>query len=376
MNLYLFNPEHDYALANNDAHFMAPASAVKFADDCALFLRYLVEEDGFIFHPYRNKLRFYNIQADDFTDQLPDIEQIIPWGWDTLMRQQCLSILSDDIIGEDKITKVRMLSHRERTIDAMNFLRDRCEDLHFPAAAQLLRTTDEVANFVQTAREVILKSPYSGNGRGNLYAHNGHYSPTLLRQTSGVIRRQGAILGEPLHQVVQDFAMEFLCHNGTVAFAGYSLFSTKHYGYAGNELTSDDQIMQTLSQWISIDTLQRIQQLLTEYLQDRVAPHYNGYLGVDMFVYEQDGKFKLNPMVEMNIRMTMGMAAHILYEKHVHADATGCMWLEYNPKRGELQQFAQSQPPMKTVEDRWRSGFMTLNPIDEATQYAVCVKLQ
>ena len=44
--LYIFNPEHGYALANNDPHFMPPASAVKFALDCALFLQYLVPEDS------------------------------------------------------------------------------------------------------------------------------------------------------------------------------------------------------------------------------------------------------------------------------------------------------------------------------------------
>ena len=65
MTLYVFNPEHDYALANNDPHFVAPASAIRFADECATVLRHIVEDEGILFLPYQEKhfLSFATMEA-------------------------------------------------------------------------------------------------------------------------------------------------------------------------------------------------------------------------------------------------------------------------------------------------------------------------
>lgn len=366
MQLYLFNPEHDYALANNDPHFMAPASATKFADDCAEFLRYLYDDESMtIFRPYGPQQPFPS-----------HLDGITPWGWDRLVRHQLLEAgVSPTLLPTDEqLTLWRDLAHRKISIAGMNYLREHCPHLRIPESATLLTSTEEVERYIAQHGDVILKSPYSGNGRGNLYAH-GEYSPTLRRQTAGVIRKQGSILGEPLHNIVRDFAMEFHCQNGITTFSGYSLFNTKHYGYAGNCLCSDEVIVDTLCEWISRNFLEEVKQTLITFVNQNIAPHYDGYLGVDMFVYTDDsGKYQLNPMVEINLRMTMGMAAHILYERYVHPDATGTMQLTYLPAPGALAAWAREQAPLQTLNGRWYSGFHALTPIHEDTQYAVTVQ--
>lgn len=377
MILYLFNPEHDYALANNDPHFMAPASAVQFADECALFLQHIVPSDGYIFLPYRKQDRFYHISTQTFTDEPDEIDRIIPWGWDLLMQYQLATVVSGPLLLAMPIFTTHTLAHRHISIEGMDFLRIHCPQLNIPVSATLLRTPSEVAQYVHDNKDVVLKSPYSGNGRGNLYAHDGIYSATLERQTTGVIHKQGSILGEPLYDIVQDFAMEFLCQDQQTTFAGYSLFNTKHYGYNGNLLCSDSHIEQTLNQWISTEQLEIIKKALISFIQGRIAPEYSGYLGVDMFIYQDNG-FKINPMVEINLRMTMGMAAHILYERHVHPEVTGELHLEYVPEKGELLRRAnqlQQAHPLELKDGLWHSGFMALNPIDETTQYAFFVLL-
>ena len=50
--IYVFNPEHDYALANNGPHFVPPESAIRFARDCAPFLLYLMDDDDLLYQPY------------------------------------------------------------------------------------------------------------------------------------------------------------------------------------------------------------------------------------------------------------------------------------------------------------------------------------
>lgn len=366
--LCLFNPEHDYALANNSEHFVPLQSAVQFARDCAPFVRYLADNDNvLLFNPY-----------DPQPPDLSTIEEveIHPWGWDRLMRRQLRAAgLPEALLPTDsQLDSLRRLAHRRITIPAMEHLRQHCPNLPLPATARLLTHIDEVEAFIATQRDCILKSPYSGNGRGNLYAH-GEFSPTLRRQCAGVLRRQGALLAEPLYEVVQDFAMEFVTTPQEVRFAGYSLFRTQHYGYAGNELRSDADIKRILSQWVNPSTLASIREALKDFIQEAIQPHYHGCVGVDMFVYEADG-YKLNPMVEINLRMTMGMAAHLLYERFVHPHSTGVMRIEYRPKRGAMLQYVQQQPPMTCEEGRWREGFLALTPVSEETQYCVGVEVR
>ena len=369
MKLYVFNPEHDYALANNDPHFMAPASACQFANDCASFWSFLADEnvEFQLFQPY---------QTDSKRFDFNDVIEIKPWGWNPLVVHQLREAGAPEKLlpTTAQLARWRTLAHRKLTIPAMNFLRNSCPNIPLPVNPELLTSEQQIADFIARNDNVLLKSPYSGNGRGNLYAH-GSYSVTLRRQTLGVIRRQGAILGEPMYNVIQDFAMEFHCQNGQTHFAGYSLFQTLHYGYAGNQLLSDAEIEQRLCQWLSVFDLQQIRAQLLKYIESEIAPDYNGYVGVDMFVYQKDNAFLVNPMVEMNLRMTMGMAAHVMYERYLHPDAKGVMQLLYFSSPGALKVYADAQPPLVTLNGKWRSGFCALNEITEQTQYAVCVSV-
>lgn len=365
--LYLFNPEHDYALANNSEHFVPLQSAVQFARDCAPFVRYLADtEDVLLFNPYDDQPLDLSMMED---------MDIRPWGWDRLVRRQlrAAGVANRLLPTDEALDALRALAHRRLSIQAMDYLRQRCPELPLPATARLLTHIDEVEAFIATQRDCILKSPYSGNGRGNLYAH-GEFSPTLRRQCAGVLRRQGTLLAEPLYDVVQDFAMEFVTTPQEVRFAGYSLFHTQHYGYAGNELRSDADIERILTQWVDLSTLASIREALTSFIRHHIQPHYHGCVGVDMFVYDSDG-YKLNPMVEINLRMTMGMAAHLLYERFVHPNSTGVMRIEYRPKRGAMLQYVQQQPAMTYVDGLWREGFLALTPVSEETQYCVGVRM-
>ena len=57
-----------------------------------------------------------------------------------------------------------------------------------------------------------------------------------------------------------------------------------------------------------------------------------------MFVYD-DGKVKLNPMVEINLRMTMGVVSHSIFQKKLCDSSIGEMSFVYRKNRGELSDF-------------------------------------
>ena len=48
-----------------------------------------------------------------------------------------------------------------------------------------------------------------------------------------------------------------------------------------------------------------------------IAPHYDGPLGIDMMLYrDEHGEIALNPCVEVNLRMTMGMITAAMSQCH------------------------------------------------------------
>lgn len=374
MHLLLFNPEHDYALADNQPQFVALRSAAQFAYDCAPFMRYLTEDEAVVLDSYRpfGKEFQKNFAPLEGAER---ITKVTPWGWDAAAVYQLRRIgIPDTLLPTDvQLSELRELAHRKTTIAAMEFLHDKHPHPEgLPMPPLFLTELQQVEDFVKRTPDVIFKSPYSGNGRGHLYAH-GTTNPTLLRQCGGVLKRQGGLIAERMYTVVQDFAMEFECRNGEVIFRGYSLFKTEHYGYGGNLLMPDEVILSFLSQYVDIQYLMDIQSLVSDFLRQEVAPHYKGDAGVDMFVYQEDGVYKLHPFVEVNLRKTMGLAAHDIYARYCHPEARGT----FRIVRGtvDTRDRAYLRTGMESRDGLWWSGVMVLNPITERTRYAVVVEL-
>ena len=374
MHLLLFNPEHDYALADNQPQFVALRSAAQFAYDCAPFMRYLTEDEAVVLDSYRpfGKEFQKNFAPLEGAER---ITKVTPWGWDAAAVYQLRRIgIPDTLLPTDvQLSELRELAHRRTSIAAMEFLHDKHPHPEgLPMPPLFLTELQQVEDFVKRTPDVIFKSPYSGNGRGHLYAH-GTTNPTLLRQCGGVLKRQGGLIAERMYTVVQDFAMEFECRNGEVIFRGYSLFKTEHYGYGGNLLMPDSAILQALSLYVNIEELAVVQSLVSDFLRQEVAPHYKGDAGVDMFVYQEDGVYKLHPFVEVNLRKTMGLAAHDIYARYCHPEARGT----FRIVRGEVETChgASLQKGMQLRDGLWWRGTMALNPVTAATRYAVVMEL-
>ena len=92
-----------------------------------------------------------------------------------------------------------------------------------------------------------------------------------------------------------------------------------------------------------------------------------------MFVYQEDGGYGIHPFVEVNLRKTMGLAAHDIYARYCHPESRGT----FRIFRGsvETRLIASLQQNMQSRDGLWWSGTAILNPITPETQYAVVVTL-
>jgi predicted ATP-grasp superfamily ATP-dependent carboligase len=57
---------------------------------------------------------------------------------------------------------------------------------------------------------------------------------------------------------------------------------------------------------------------------------YEGYFGIDMMIYDDNGTMMIAPCVEVNLRMTMGVVAHRLMERVVAPGLHARMRVEHH----------------------------------------------
>ncbi len=172
-------------------------------------------------------------------------------------------------------------------------------------------SVEELKGFIAKHRNVVLKAPVSGSGKGIRWV-----ADTLSHSDEGWCRnlflRHGCVIVEQRLTLKEEFAMLFKVSAEDVEFSGYSLFYAENGAYRGNILASDGFIERRLSDRIPLHQLGQVREGLRLFLRERACGRYEGFVGVDQFFSEESG---FNPVVEINMRMTMGLLARNIYDR-------------------------------------------------------------
>ena len=94
------------------------------------------------------------------------------------------------------------------------------------------------------------------------------------------------------------------------------MFYAHNGAYKGNLLASDDSIERILGEYVAVEELRYTRDRILDFLQEKLKGRYWGYVGVDQFIFAEGGKYLLNPAVEINLRMTMGLIARNIFDYH------------------------------------------------------------
>lgn len=384
--LYIFNPEHDLALASGEANYMAPASARRMASELALLPMWYAEEGSAVLAPsaynldYVKKIQeLLGLSVDLITEPELAIEQdldIRPWGWDVALRKR-LSVLGVDEVllpSMGQLNDLREYSHRSKAVALLPELQ---LNEYFCGESYYLKTPEEWKRFVEGRKECLLKAPLSGSGKGLNWC-KGIFTPFISGWCTRVAASQGGVIAEPIYNKVEDFAMEFYSDGaGELTFVGYSLFHTGKSGmYEGNCLLSNEAIRKQLAQYIPLEALMDLENCLKYRLSALVGTVYKGYLGVDMMIcrFPENEKpvFRIHPCVEINLRMNMGVIARFLHDRYVRPGSTGRFVIDYHPSEGEaLQEHERMSAtyPLESREGRVYSGYLPLVPVHKRSCY-------
>lgn len=390
-SLYIFNPENDLSVANGGENYMAPPRARIIAGDLALLPVWYAENGDDVIVPseeYANWMyserSLLGCNAGVVTkDGLPDKEwtACVPWGWSPeIVKRLSRMGIPARLLPEDVLLKEqKRLYHRNQTLEILKGLMDSgIEDIP-DSLPEELYTAETVCRYIQSAPLTVLKAPWSGSGKGLSWGR-GVYDTTLERWSRGILRRQGSIMGEPFYEKVQDFAMEFYSDGqSAVSFTGYSLFDTNKKGvYTGNILTGNEEILSRLSAYVSTDRIEIVKFALQKLLSAKVAPYYQGYLGIDMMIYKEKDKFRLHPCVELNLRMNMGMVSRIFYDRYIVPGSTGIYVIDYNPDSSALYAdhlTRKTNYPLIIRNGKIIKGYLSLSPVTPTSHYRARVEI-
>ncbi len=393
LSLYIFNPEHDLALANSDHNFMAPLSARKLAHDLAALPLWYSDENSHIYASIKNKIRLNELQnlfpqlANKEIVAQPDFEKIKSlnvWGWDNAVIKQFLNIGAPEYLlpNSSVVENIKRLSHRHNAIDALNFVRNNASTSLkkiFPEKPVEIFDLNVAQEFAKVHKPALFKAPWSGSGKGLSWVR-GKLSDSHRGWIKNTIEKQGSVIAEQIYKVLENFAMEFECENGEVSFVGYSLFESEGGIYRANILMSDAKIVEHLTKhFISKENLLEVQNHLREFIQLNIAPGYSGVLGIDMFIFEENKLIKLHPCVEINLRMTMGYVAHEFFENFVDKDAVGKFYIDHYPATGALwidHSERTKKFPLEVENGRIKSGYLSLTEVGEHSNYRVRVEVE
>ena len=195
----------------------------------------------------------------------------------------------------------------------------------------------------------------------------------------GVIRRQGGVVCEHFLNVKQEFAMEFYADVAGVQFVGYSLFTAENGAYQGNMLAPDDDIEEVLTAYISKEKLAAAREALCGIMQKQLSDSgYCGYFGIDMMLYDNGDGCRLNPCMEINLRMNMGVVSRIFYDRFVACGRKGIYRVRFFKQPGEAYGFhmeMQAAHPLVVENSRVVGGYMSLVPVTPENRYVAYVTI-
>ena len=385
MILHLFNPENDLALADGGANYCPPPAAAQIAYDLASLPLWFAGTENAVALPDGNHLQFCEDISDSFNIALPyeasmasKVERCRPWGWSAQMKRRfkAMGIPADILPADEVVNAVRSLSNRRSAIKILSELKVR--GVEVPPMPLYLQDADAVAAFVNSMPRCVVKAPWSGSGKGIAWGI-GRVETPMEHFYKGVIKRQGGVVCEHFLESVQEFAMEFFAGEQGVSFVGYSLFDANKGSYSGNLLAPDDSIENILSQSVPLETLHNVRAHLLEVLSSMLrGSGYCGYLGVDMMVYRSGERLCLNPCMELNLRMNMGVVSRLFYDNYVVHGSEGRFFVDFYKKPGEAYKCHMNNNknhPLEVRDGRIYRGYLNLSPVTPESRYAAYVIL-
>jgi hypothetical protein len=390
--LHYFNPGHETAVLNASRYYMSPANVATMRHELAFLPAWQAGADDFVL--------LDGDLPEDFLAEISLLGTVLPRG----ISQNALAAHAGELANQavclwgitpqaihvfDTINEAyrlnltippwheayKELNSRQLAKQCLEFIISRTNSITGDVLPQFFRSLDSIEEYINRNCDLKLlaKAPYSSSGRGLLWLPQGGLTRTERQILHGYLKKQDAVSIEKVLDKRLDFAVEFLCRNKHVACEGLSLFYTSEKGaYQGNFIGNQHDIEEQIGSFISLSLLDEVKALLLRFIEEHIAPLYEGYIGVDMLIYAQNGKFELQPCVEINLRNNMGVMALKISQNILAEHSTGRFRIDFNAQNGQIycrhQELKKLHPPIMENQ-KLTSGYLPLCPVTESSRY-------
>lgn len=375
--VYLFNPScEDEVARGRPGHSPNAQVAALTADLAPLMVFLAAREDAVILPTLPSAAWLKQIAAAGFP--LPEVVQspaaladrklaaLVPWGRSPQVETAYAPLTG--ALWQDAMrpafSKVEALRWRADVLAALG------EDWLAPAEGDVVTTRAE--GEAAAARGWILKAPWSTAGRDR---RRGPLDAAGVAWLDRILATQGAVRAEPWRERVLDLSFHYELGD-TMRSVGTCRFLTTPNGQFCGTMPGrwmgelpHDQARLFNGDGQDPRRLRRVADTIGRVLGPALAAlGIRGAVGVDAFVYRDGDRLRLDPLVEVNPRYTMGRVSLALEDRlHPHARAT---WRFLNVKGlggDPLAWFAREseREPLVHQDGLLRSGVLATN--DPAT---------
>lgn len=334
--LFYFNPDNDVALGRGVENYTPPGAAMRLRVAGQLLPLWTGDAGDMVWCTgvdrewYHRMIDTFGLEARVFDHNYRHGLQMMPWGWSAAARKDFINDGCPEALlpSPAAIERLRLLSHRRTAAQLAMDLREIMPDARFTDPAVEVCSIDGVRDMMQRWGNVVVKMPWSSSGRGVVGTSRG--MAEAMKVATDSIRLQGSVMIEPEHDKVFDFAKIYQCSGGECRCLGTSVFATDaHNRYTRNMLACEADRRAEVAKYTDLEHVDRVSEVLKRLIEERIAPCYDGIVGVDMLACA-DGT--LDPVVEVNLRCTMGYVAGAIADRYLADGSVGTF--EVVPLRG------------------------------------------
>lgn len=380
--LFLFNPDCEMAIADGGLFYTPPANVVKMAEDLAFLPAWLGDEGDRVLMPVLPDEYFVNTVCCPL--QLPchplragELSGFLdlrgePWGRSPKMGHW----LAQHGLGEEWNPEHKEWYSRKMARTGLERLLQVLPETENEVLPRICFSLEEIERGIGNGA-YLAKAPWSSSGKG-LLGVSGKLGGKEREWLSGVLHRQGYLMLEKRLDKIKDFAAEFYMGERGAEFIGWSAFITGKQGeYRGNYVGMSGNLEK---EWCGYFPARYPDLLIRELsaMLNELYPCYRGHIGVDMMVYRSSsGRYAVQPCVEINLRYNMGIVALHLSRRYVEDSSRGLFEVRYFSKPGEaLREHLRLQQELPAVykNNRLKSGYLNLTPVNEFTRFVAFIR--
>jgi hypothetical protein len=298
------------------------------------------------------------------------INKIKPWGWSQITHKECefikpnssIDFKNSPIFNWNKNHK--QLFSRETSLEISKKIEEKHRyvgEENLPIVCDTLQQIEEIH---RSRGQMVLKSPFSSSGRGVQILRKNKLNKYNIQWIESTLKTQKIILAEKLFDRVMDFAYQFKIEKGEISYLGNSFFNVNYNGsYEGNYIGNyNKNLPSDYYQFVKNNEEEIVNMLIQILSKSNYTKFYEGNIGIDSFLYIEDGKIQINPCVEINCRQNMGLLA-LMIDKKLNTESFGEFKI-YFDKRNNYMDFCNEmhkQMPLKLKSGKISEGFLSLS---------------